>query len=156
MVTDVRVSKDAAVNAYDANTNEMIEKSEVIDAIRHYFNYEIEKGIVLDLIRLYFGPTLTPPVALVMDSEATVTGYWSDGSANVEVTVSLAMRAGPRLGHRFPIYSAGPCGTETPAWRTRSTRPSAPPLWASPCSRTTNSSITLCHRRPVVFSPSLS
>ena len=55
MVTDVRVSEDAGVNAYDANTNEMIEKSEVIDAIHDYFNYEIEKGIVLELIRLYFG-----------------------------------------------------------------------------------------------------
>ena len=59
MVTDVRVSEDAAVNAYDANTNETIEKSEVIDAILDYLNYEIEKGIVLDLIGLYFGPTLS-------------------------------------------------------------------------------------------------
>ena len=60
MVTDVRVSEDAAVNAYDANTNETIEKSEVIDAILDYLNYEIEKGLVLDLIGLYFGPTPTP------------------------------------------------------------------------------------------------
>ena len=52
MVTDVRVSEDAAVNAYDANTNETIEKSEMIDAILDYLNYEIEKGLVLDLIRL--------------------------------------------------------------------------------------------------------
>ena len=60
MVTDVRVSEDAAVNAYDANTNETIEKSEVIDAILDYLNYEIEKGLVLDLIGLYFAPTLPP------------------------------------------------------------------------------------------------
>ena len=60
MVTDVRVSEDAAVNAYDANRNETIEKSEVIDAILDYLNYEIEKGLVLDLIGLYFAPTPTP------------------------------------------------------------------------------------------------
>ena len=63
MVTDVRVSEDAAVNAYDANTNETIEKSEVIDAILDYLNYEIEKGLVLDLIGLYFAPTLPPTSA---------------------------------------------------------------------------------------------
>ena len=63
MVTDVRVGEDAAVNAYDANTNETIEKSEVIDAILDYLNYEIEKGLVLDLIGLYFAPTLPPTSA---------------------------------------------------------------------------------------------
>ena len=36
-------------------------------------------------------PTPTPAraVALALDSEATVTAYWSDGTANVEVTASL-------------------------------------------------------------------
>ena len=103
MVTDVRVSEDAGVNAYDANTNEMIDKSEVIDAISDYFNYEIEKGIVLDLIGLYFAPTLTPAVALVMDSEATVPGYWSDGSANVEVTASLRNEGDLRMDRAVEI-----------------------------------------------------
>ena len=110
MVTDVRVSEDAAVNAYDANTNEMIDKSEVIDAIRDYFNYEIEKGIVLELIRLYFGPTPTPAVALVLDSEATVTGYWSDGSANVKVTVSL--RNAGNLQLSSPVQVAVTCSQD--------------------------------------------
>ena len=110
MVTDVRVSEDAAVNAYDANTNEMIDKSEVIDAIRDYFNYEIEKGIVLELIRLYFGPTLTPAVALVLDSEATVTGYWSDGSANVKVTVSLRNEGNLQLSS--PVQVAVTCSQD--------------------------------------------
>lgn len=31
----------------------------------------------------------TPAVSLALDTEASVTGYWSDGTANVEVTVSL-------------------------------------------------------------------
>ena len=42
-------------------------------------------------------PTPIPTVDLVLDSEATVTGYWSDGSANVEVTASLHNEGGLRL-----------------------------------------------------------
>ena len=110
MVTDVRVSEDAAVNAYDANTNEMIDKSEVIEAILDYLNYEIEKGLVLELIGLYFGPTVTPAVALVLDSEATVTGYWSDGSANVEVTVSLRNEGNLQLNS--PVQVAVTCSQD--------------------------------------------
>ncbi len=34
-------------------------------------------------------PTPMQNVALVLDADATVAGYWSDGTANVEVTVSL-------------------------------------------------------------------
>ena len=110
MVTDVRVSEDAAVNVYDANKNEMIDKSEVIDAIRDYLNYEIEKGFVLELIGLYFGPTPTPAVALVLDSEATVTGYWSDGSANVKVTVSLRNEGNLQLSS--PVQVAVTCSQD--------------------------------------------
>ena len=47
-------------------------------------------------------PAPTHTTALVLDPEATVTGYWSDGSANVEVTASLRnegdLRDGPRRG----------------------------------------------------------
>ena len=54
MVTDVRVSDDPVVNGYDANTNEMIDGSEILQAVADYFNDEIEKGAILELIRLYF------------------------------------------------------------------------------------------------------
>ena len=42
-------------------------------------------------------------VALVLDAEATVTGYWSDGSANVEVTASLRNEGGQRLDRTVGI-----------------------------------------------------
>ena len=34
-------------------------------------------------------PTPTPSVDLVLDAHAKVTGYWSDGTADVEITMSL-------------------------------------------------------------------
>ena len=54
MVTDVRVSEDPVVNGYDANTNEMIDKGEILQAVADYFNDEIEKGAILELVRFYF------------------------------------------------------------------------------------------------------
>ena len=54
MVTDVRVSDDPVVNGYDANTNEMIDKGEILQAVRDYFNGEIDKAAILELIGLYF------------------------------------------------------------------------------------------------------
>ena len=77
-----------------------------------YFNDEIEPETILELIRLYFAPTptTTPSVALVIDSEVTVTGYWSDGSANVEVTVSLRNEGNLQLSS--PVQVAVRCSQD--------------------------------------------
>ena len=56
------------------------------------------------------GPTPTPAVALVLDSEATVTGYWSDGSANVKVTVSLRNEGNLQLSS--PVQVAVTCSQD--------------------------------------------
>ena len=48
-------------------------------------------------------PTPTPAVALVLDPEATVTGYWSDGSANVDVVVSLRNEGDLRMDRAVEI-----------------------------------------------------
>ena len=58
MVTDVMVGGDATLNSYDANGNEMIEKSEVIKAINDYLFPQagvdpISKADVIKLINLY-------------------------------------------------------------------------------------------------------
>ena len=57
MVTDVMVGGDATLNSYDANGNEMIEKSEVIAAINDYLfgtgAGAISKADVIKLINLY-------------------------------------------------------------------------------------------------------
>ena len=57
MVTDVMVGGDATLNSYDANGNEMIEKSEVIAAINDYLfgtgADAISKADVIKLINLY-------------------------------------------------------------------------------------------------------
>ena len=42
------------MNGYDANTNEMIDSSEILQSVADYSNDEIEKGAILELIRLYF------------------------------------------------------------------------------------------------------
>ena len=54
MVTDVRISEDPVVNGYDVNTNGMIDKGEILQAVADYFNDEIGKETILELIRLYF------------------------------------------------------------------------------------------------------
>ena len=42
------------MNGYDANTNEMIDSSEILQSVADYFNDEIGKETILELIRLYF------------------------------------------------------------------------------------------------------
>ena len=74
---------------YDADTNEVIDRDEAISAIVDYFNGLITREEAIDVIRLYFSPPPAPTVKLVLDAEANVAGYWSDGTANVEVAVSL-------------------------------------------------------------------
>ena len=60
MVTDVMVGNDATLDGYDANDNEMIEKSEVIKAINDYLFGEgdaaISKADVIRLINMYLFP----------------------------------------------------------------------------------------------------
>lgn len=45
---------EATHNRYDVNGNGVIDRSEVVDAIRDYFTGDITKGDVIELIKLYF------------------------------------------------------------------------------------------------------
>ena len=47
-----------------------------------------------------------PKVALALESSATVTGYWSDGSANVELNLSLRNEGNLRLDRPAEIHVA--------------------------------------------------
>ena len=76
-------------NPYDADNNEVIDRDEAISAIVDYFNDVITREEAIEVIRLYFFPTSSRVVNLELDAEAKVAGYWSDGTANVEVAVSL-------------------------------------------------------------------
>ena len=48
-------------------------------------------------------PTPAPRVELALDGKTTVTGYWSDGTANVELAVSLRNEGNLQLRHSVPI-----------------------------------------------------
>ena len=52
-------------------------------------------------------PTPAPTIDLVLDAAAEVSGYWSDGSANVELTVSLQNRGGLQVND--PLQVAVTC-----------------------------------------------
>ena len=66
-------------------------------------------------------PTPTPPsVELVLDADATVDGYWSDGTADVRIVVSLrnvgdlpldhAVRLAVKCSHKLEAFAG--CGQE--------------------------------------------
>ena len=87
-VTDVDLGSLGSL--YDADKNEVIDRDEVIAAIVDYFNDVITRDETIEVIKLYFSSTPAPTVELVLDAEAAVAGYWSDGTANVELTASLS------------------------------------------------------------------
>ena len=76
---------------YDSDKNEVITRNEVIAAIVDYFNNSITRDEVIEVVKLYFSstPAPAPTVELVVDAEAALAGYWSDGTANVELTASM-------------------------------------------------------------------
>ena len=59
-------------------------------------------------------PTPVPTVQLALDADATVAGYWSDGTADVEIAMTLRNEGDLRLDHavRLAVTCGPDCGQE--------------------------------------------
>ncbi len=80
---------------YDFDGDRGISKDEAIAAVLDYFAGRITKAQAIEVILRYFasptepGPGEEASVSLALEAEAQLAGYWSDGTADVAVTVSL-------------------------------------------------------------------
>ena len=80
---------------YDFDGDRGISKAEAIAAVLDYFDGRITKAQAIGVIVRYFasptepGPGEEASVSLALEAEAQLAGYWSDGTADVAVTVSL-------------------------------------------------------------------
>ena len=92
MVTDADLG-----SSYDANNNEVVDWQEAIAAIIEYFDGLIAGNKAVDVTVLNFSPSPAPTVKLELEAEAAVAAYWSDGTANVEVDLSLRNSDSPTV-----------------------------------------------------------